>query len=87
MCRSSHPAAGAPPDADRNRLRWRCRRGMLELDLILERLLDETWPRLDADQRRAFEALLALEDHDLWQRLRVAAEGAGIEALLRDGEK
>ena len=48
-----------------DRLRWRCRRGMLELDLILLRFLDEEYPRLSAADRQAFEAMLAWHDDTL----------------------
>ncbi len=52
-----------------NRLRWLCRRGMKELDLLLEAfvrreaaaLADGAWPD--------FEALLACEDDRLWDWL------------------
>jgi len=46
------------PDA--NRLRWKCRRGLLELDLVLERYLS----RNSGDAR--LSALLDLPDNDLW---------------------
>ncbi|MFW6277914.1 MAG: succinate dehydrogenase assembly factor 2 [Halorhodospira sp.] len=49
--------------AARRRLRWRCRRGTKELDLLLERFLAVGFEALDAEGRAAFERLLALEDH------------------------
>ena len=49
------------------RLRWRCiRRGLLELDLILTRFLDEGYEKLDEQQAAAFAALANLEDPELW---------------------
>lgn len=67
-----------------NRLRWRCRRGMLELDLVLERFLGENYVQLTAQQRQEFEALLDLEDHELWQRVRgEAATASVVERMLR----
>ena len=38
-------ATETPPPHDHSpgRLRWRCRRGMLELDLVLERFLGENY--------------------------------------------
>jgi antitoxin CptB len=49
-----------------DRLRWRCRRGLLELDLVLARFLDRHVERLDARQRQVLAGLLELPDHDLW---------------------
>jgi antitoxin CptB len=47
------------------RLRWRCRRGMKELDVLLERWMQEGWPSADEAGRRAFEWLLEQPDPDL----------------------
>jgi len=48
--------------AERNRLRWRCRRGLLELDVLFDRFLETEYDRLGLNERRAFEALLELPD-------------------------
>ncbi|MEO8742709.1 MAG: succinate dehydrogenase assembly factor 2 [Lysobacteraceae bacterium] len=48
------------------RLRWRCRRGMRELDLLLTRWLDRGYPDSDANQRATFTRLLECEDDVLW---------------------
>lgn len=67
------------------RLRWHCRRGMLELDLVLARFLEENYAKLTAQQRQEFEVLLELEDHELWQRIRgEAATASDVEQMLRD---
>jgi len=50
---------------DVDRVRWRCRRGLLELDLILTGFLETRYGRLDADQRRQFDELLEVGDNDL----------------------
>lgn len=52
-------------DRQRERLRWRCRRGMLELDLILLNAFECHYDRLSEAERHAFERLLALEDTTL----------------------
>ncbi len=44
----------------RNRLRWQCRRGLLELDLVLERYLEKN------PNDHALGAFLDLPDNDLW---------------------
>jgi len=51
--------------ADLDRIRWRCRRGLLELDLILKGFLDNHFDRLDAGQRDLFNELLDESDIDL----------------------
>lgn len=52
-------------DPELNRLRWRCRRGMRELDVLLERYLRDRWPTAAAERRAAFRALLELPDPEL----------------------
>jgi antitoxin CptB len=50
---------------DLDRIRWRCRRGLLELDLVLEAFLERGYGRLDAGQRRLFNELLEQPDNEL----------------------
>lgn len=47
------------------RLRWQCRRGMLELDVILNRFLDQHWVDMDSDLKRELELLLVNSDQQL----------------------
>lgn len=47
------------------RLRWQCRRGMLELDELLGRFLDYGYPELSPTEQRAFVALLETADPQL----------------------
>ena len=47
----------------KNRLRWKCRRGLLELDLVLQDFLER---HLQEDDVTALHELLELEDNDLW---------------------
>ncbi|MCZ7564102.1 MAG: succinate dehydrogenase assembly factor 2 [Burkholderiales bacterium] len=56
-------------EADLRRLRWRCRRGMLENDLVLARFLDRHGGTLDAEQLAQLNALLELGDNELWDVL------------------
>ena len=51
------------------RARWRCRRGLLELDLTLLRFMDEHYVNLGEAERRQFEMLLDLSDNDLWDMI------------------
>jgi len=43
---------------DLGRLRWRCRRGMKELDVLLTRYVDERYAASSAAEQQAFERLL-----------------------------
>jgi len=51
--------------AEHDRIRWRCRRGLLELDLVLQTFLEHRFDRLDAEQRQRFDELLDEPDNDL----------------------
>ena len=51
--------------ASPGRLKWRCRRGMRELDVLLERYLDRDYPQADGESRQAFEQLLEMSDPQL----------------------
>lgn len=48
-------------------LRWRCRRGMRELDQLLERYLDRCWASAPDAEREVFRRVLAVEDDKLWR--------------------
>ena len=55
-----------PLDADaQRRLRWRCRRGLLENDLFVTRFLDRSQAGLTVAQARGLLALMELADNDL----------------------
>ncbi|MDO4776268.1 MAG: succinate dehydrogenase assembly factor 2 [Cardiobacteriaceae bacterium] len=45
-----------------SRLKWLCRRGMKELDLLVEGYLEDDYPHASAEDRRAFETLLEYQD-------------------------
>jgi len=48
------------------RLHWQCRRGMLELDELLQNYLDRRYANADANEQGAFRALLTLSDQELF---------------------
>ena len=50
------------------RIRWRCRRGLLELDIVLGRFIEQ-YARLDPQQRLVFDTLLDLPDTNLWDMI------------------
>lgn len=49
------------------KLRWRCRRGMRELDQLFGRYLDRRWAQAAGDERAVFLQLLDCEDDKLWR--------------------
>ena len=54
------------PDQEYNRMRWASRRGMLELDLVLEPFVTECYRELNANDRDRFQRLLECEDQQLF---------------------
>lgn len=52
-------------DQSLRRLAWRCRRGMLELDLLLQPFVSQGYHQLDAAQRQAFATLLEYPDQEM----------------------
>ncbi len=69
------------------RLRWRCRRGLLELDLWLQRFAVTGLENLSDEECGVFEALLEEPDADLlaWLEGREAAPAAyaGMVVMIR----
>lgn len=66
------------------RLRWQCRRGMLELDLFLMTFLEHGYDSLDETERQTFEVLLKMEDQLLFEYLmkqKEPEEGRLIELI------
>ena len=50
-------------------LRWQCRRGMLELDLLLNGFLDESYMHLSNENKKQFDCLLDYPDQTLFDLL------------------
>ena len=59
---------------ERDRIKWNCRRGLLELDLVLERFVARHLDALSASQTEMFKELLAYEDNDLLDMVMGRAE-------------
>ena len=49
-----------------NRLRWQCRRGMLELDFFLQKFLEHSFVNLSEADQQLFTRLLESTDQDLF---------------------
>ena len=51
------------------RLRWQCRRGMLELDLMLQPFVENNYVNLSSDEQAVFRKLLKYPDQELQEIL------------------
>ncbi len=67
------------------RAQWRCRRGLLELDIILQRFMDKHYIHMSAQQLQQFETLLSLPDNDLWDLIsaRKLTKDNHLQSVLR----
>lgn len=62
----SSSTSQVPPLA---KLKWRCRRGMRELDIVLERYLEQRYAYAPVAEQQAFVDLLELPDPELFAYL------------------
>jgi len=78
MCASASGSGKAP-------LRWQCRRGMLELDYVLERYLDDHFEQVSAEEQSLFQTLLTAQDPELqrWLLSGVPHPDARFHPLIR----
>jgi len=74
-------------DVEGRKLLWRCRRGMKELDVLLERYFRRHHETASPEDKAAFERLLEREDPEIWLWVvgqpPVPAEFADVIAALR----
>ena len=64
---------------------WRCRRGLLELDIVLADFVQQHFDGLTAAQMQAFDALLDTPDKQLWDMVtgRQHSDEPQARAMLR----
>jgi antitoxin CptB len=62
--------------SETDRIRWQCRRGMLELDLVLAAFLDRYYLGLDGREVELFKELLDQPDNELLDLVMGRAESA-----------
>jgi antitoxin CptB len=65
-------------DAEKRRLSWRCRRGMLELDIVLQRFINEQFSALTLAELEVFDELLELPDNQFWTLLQTDKPQANV---------
>lgn len=75
----------ADDEAELRRLRWKCRRGMRELDQMFDRYLNRSWRQSPTGEREVFLRLLQIEDDMLWHWFmgHEAASDAELDALVQ----
>ena len=76
---------GTDRNARIGKLKWHCRRALLELDLVFARFWAREEADFDVQSERVLTRLLELEDHDLWALVSNKATTADAElaAMVR----
>ena len=64
-------------------LRWQSRRGLLELDLLLEKFWQEHGGELSEQETQRLSDLLLLSDDELWRLLKKPPDNDNDNALTR----
>jgi len=64
-----NPQSLIPDPALLARLRWRCRRGLLELDIVLGRFVEAHYAQLSEKEQQIFDEFLDLPDNPLWDMI------------------
>ena len=66
-------------------LRWHCRRGMRELDVVLMRYMDRQYVAAAPEQQAAFETLLSLQDPEILALLtgRAVADDVPLQDVVQ----
>ena len=76
------PRMASGTEKEIERLRWQCRRGMLELDLLLNRFLEIAYANLSTQQRIEFVRLLGYQDQIIYDWL--MSQAVPADPALRD---
>lgn len=71
--------------SETSRLRWLCRRGMKELDLLFNSYLEQSYPVAEVADQKAFEAILQMQDPELYDLIlgRFESEDKDIDRLIK----
>jgi antitoxin CptB len=64
-----------------SRLRWLCRRGMKELDVVMSRYLEDCYESASTTDQGIFKALLEMPDPDLYNLLLGRSEENDLELM------
>lgn len=74
----------ADPEAAYRRVCWHSRRGMLELDLVLEPYVSRAYPSLSEERQALYRHLLTQQDQDLfnWFLRKSEAPDADLRSIV-----
>jgi antitoxin CptB len=62
------------------KLAWRCRRGTKELDVLMQRFLNNYYQTASEDLQHAFERMLEMQDPELYDLI-VGRKGSGDQSI------
>ena len=70
---------------DKKRLRWACRRGMLELDVLFMPFVEDVYDELSEAQKAVFRRLITCDDPDLfaWFMGHQTCEDEELDAMVK----
>ena len=76
----------SPAITEYSELKWRCRRGMLELDILLNSYLDRHYSAMSAEQNAVFGEVLDYPDQVLFDLLlgNMQSSDTRVSALITD---
>ena len=68
-----------------HKLRWRCRRGMQELDLLMLAFLDRHFETADPNLQQAYLDILAMQDPDIFHLLtgRSTSDDENVQQVIK----
>lgn len=68
------------------KLAWRCRRGTKELDVLMQKYLNNYYQTASENMQHAFERMVEMQDPDLYDLLvgRQASEDQNINQVIED---
>jgi len=69
-------------DEEVRRLSWRCRRGLLELDIVLQHFSDKYLADLTKQELLAFDSLLDLPDNEFLDIVTLRIKSTNVEVLM-----
>jgi antitoxin CptB len=72
-------------EAEQRRLAWRCRRGMLELDIVLQRFVGKHFNGLTMTEMAQLDMLLELPDNVFWELIQeVKTQVSATKSLAKE---